>query len=638
MVASSRYPGHDEPYCYDTVAKAFIPISNVTAANTPISQATTGDWTPPTLADITNGRIMFTHPGFGGAATGNYIGWLDLSSASITSLKGNIVSGSNVISSINDGETSVPIADGVQPGQAISGAGIPAGSYVTAVQNGTFDLATTGNTNGTTALSSLASVAGVAPGMLVSGPQFAAGTTVVSISGTTVTLSTAALGTATGTAVNFTGGGSITISQNATATTNNLALTITGGTAAAPIWAAGNTNTNPLTAVATAVAQFNGRAYYAVANAVVFSDSLNPTQVTYASQALILGDSNPVTALSGLPLTNNVTGGTLQSLIAFKGAEPFYQITGDSAASTLSVSVVEGSVGTLAPNTICPTPLGLAFIAVDGLRILALTGVLSDPIGANGKGVSVPFIYASYPTRMCAAYGQNTLRVSVQNSQVNGQPWQEFFFDFNQKSWSGPHSFPASLISSFTEASQVGFVYAPQSVVASLWFHSIIPLISSIYEENGNPLSWTWQTSLLPDNEQMHMNRVVKTTIAMLLPPSQVVMVDAYDEAGVLLNSAEIVYINIYEEAIWDEVNWDGSDVFGPIPVPGSSEWGAVTWGSFTWGSASGYFKQRRVPWSAPVIFKQVSVQCAGASQAGFAIGNMYAGYQPLGYLLEDGL
>lgn len=63
MVASQRNPGFDEPFCYDTVANAFITVSGVTAANVPLTQVTTGDWTPPTMAYV-GIFVVVTHPGF----------------------------------------------------------------------------------------------------------------------------------------------------------------------------------------------------------------------------------------------------------------------------------------------------------------------------------------------------------------------------------------------------------------------------------------------------------------------------------------------------------------------------------------------------------------------------------------------
>lgn len=614
MIASSRYANHDEPFCYDLLTNTFIALGNVTAANTPVTQSIAGDWIPPTLSDVTNGRIIFTHPGFPGTG-GIFFGWLDISSFSLTSLKGNTTNGSPVIRSILDASTSAPIIDGVQPGMAASGAGIPAGTYVVSATNGTFSLSTTGNTHTNTTLDSLASIVGLEVGMSVSGPQFAAGTYIAALpGGSVVTLSAAALGSVAGTAVVFSGGGTITLSQNATATATLVSLTIAGGTPAAPLWGAGNTNTNPLATVPRAVAQFNGRAWYAVGDSVVFSDTLNPTQVTNATQALILDGTPPVTALAGQPLTSQITGGIIQALIAFKGADSFYQITGDAATSNLAVSVVAGSVGTQAPNTLAETPLGLAFIAPDGLRILSPAGTLTDPVGSNGKGISVPFLNANYPSRMCMAYGQNSLRVSVQNSQIEGQPWQEWVLNFETKTWSGPHSFPSTMISYYANSTTVGFISVPQGVTRSLWFHTLVPQNSSVYVENGNPLSCLWETTLLPDNEQMMMNRLLKTTLAMILPPQASVTVTARDESSATLDTVIIT---------------NPSTTAAPT-------WGSSTWGAFNWGAVVGYFKQWRVPWTQPVIFKQATISVAFPAAGTFAIGNMNLGYQILGYSLED--
>lgn len=75
MVASQRNPGFDEPFCYDTVANAFITVSGVTGANVPATQVTTGDWTPPTMAFV-GIFVVVTHPGFSGA---NFFGNFNVS-------------------------------------------------------------------------------------------------------------------------------------------------------------------------------------------------------------------------------------------------------------------------------------------------------------------------------------------------------------------------------------------------------------------------------------------------------------------------------------------------------------------------------------------------------------------------------
>lgn len=74
MVASGRNVGYDEPFCYDTVAKAFITVSGVTGANVPLTQSTSGAWVPPTM-DAMGIYAVVTHPGFSGL---NFFGYFNV--------------------------------------------------------------------------------------------------------------------------------------------------------------------------------------------------------------------------------------------------------------------------------------------------------------------------------------------------------------------------------------------------------------------------------------------------------------------------------------------------------------------------------------------------------------------------------
>lgn len=530
MIASARFAGKSEPFCYDLVNGVFVSIGNVTSANCPTSTATTGDWTPPTICMI-GSRIAITHPGYDGVT--NFVGWIDLRNFTTNTVVGD----TNSNTTITNVHAS-PITAGVMVGDAISGAGIPANTYVTAM-------------------------------------------------------------TAT----------TITISNAATVSTPNTTFTITSGTTGAPIYGAGQTNGQPLAAVPVAVAQFNGRAYYAVNNGVQFSDALSPQQITNATQQLTLGDNTAVNALGGLPLANQVVGGTLQALIAFKQDSVYYQITGDPATNNLAANAVNGSVGTLAPNTICGTPFGLAYIAPDGLRIIGLDGKSSDPIGTDGDGVSVPFLYAVNPTRMCMAYDQNLLRVSVQNGFKNGQPVEEYWYDLTQKMWTGPHSFPASLIEAYHNGVN-DFVLFASGINAKLWQSKTQPSATATYTENGAALSWVWKTTLMPDNEQASANQVVQTALGLVIPAAQTMTIMALDEQGATL----------------DTITLTSTSVSGSI-------WGSFNWGSGVWGGAVIAYQEYTIPWHNALVFKQMAISINGPSIANFAIGNLYTKIQPTGYL-----
>ncbi len=636
MISTSRNPGHDEPFCYDLKASAYIPVSGVLPGNVPATQPTVGDWTPPTIVAFPS-RVIVTHPGFPGGA-GPYIGWFDISSFVAGAIKGNTTAGSPVIASVQTPTgTSAPILSGVQPGQAISGPGIPAGATVVSAANGIFSANLTGNTtNASPVVTGLASTAGITYGMSVASPAFSVGAYVISVdSGTQITLSENAVETAVAVAIDVSGGGSITISENATATANGVAVAIEGGTLAAPLWGAGNLNTYPLSSVPACVGQFNGRAYYGVGNFLVFSDSLNPTQLTNANQALTLGDNQAITALAGLPYTNTVTGGVVAALIAFKGTGTQYQITGDAATSNLQQNAITGGVGTLAPSTICATPLGLAYVATDGLRVLGLTGQVSEPIGTNGQGVNTPLINALYPSRMCAAYGQDVMRISLQNPLAAGQPFQEYWYDFDLKIWTGPHTFAANVIGSYPiGGAGGGFIAAPVAAPAALYQSGVIPVATSTYAENNAALSWNYTTTLGPDNADMANNQVVESTIMLALGDQDTVRVIAFNEANKTLDT---VYIDGYVEqpTLWGEFQWGRGNYYGVGTGMGGSVWGAVSWGAFDWGVATGPFVQYPIDWTGTVDFKQMSVEVLGTSSPGQSIGNLYIKYSPTGFLTQ---
>jgi hypothetical protein len=73
MIGTSRNPGRDEPFCYDTSNRVFIPISDVVVGNVPFSPPTFGEWTPPTLT-VVGTMIVITHEGFTGVGPGDVWG------------------------------------------------------------------------------------------------------------------------------------------------------------------------------------------------------------------------------------------------------------------------------------------------------------------------------------------------------------------------------------------------------------------------------------------------------------------------------------------------------------------------------------------------------------------------------------
>jgi hypothetical protein len=236
---------------------------------------------------------------------------------------------------------------------------------------------------------------------------------------------------------------------------------------------------------------------------------------------------------------------------------------------------------------------------------------VSEPIGANGEGVSQPFLQAQYPTRIAAAFNQNTYRVSVANQAAAGVPTQEYWFNFKLKGWTGPHSFPAGIIAPCYYLN-TGFLLFGTGITGKLFSATTVPTSASTYTENGTALAWGYGTVLLPDNQEMRMNAMVESTLAMKLPANQQITVQCINEDSLVLDT---VYLS--------------------APPSSAAAWGGFDWGAAPWGSAMGYFQQYQLPWSQPLVFKQMGLLITGNSLAGFAIGNLYLKYQILGYLLN---
>lgn len=379
---------------------------------------------------------------------------------------------------------------------------------------------------------------------------------------------------------------------------------------AVPVWDAGNTATHALAAAPVAVAEFSSRAYFAVPGAstaaVVLSDPLDPLTVTNAGQVLTLGNNLPPTALAGLPLKTQL-GGIVQSLIVFQGSANLYQITGDPVTMDLSLNSLNIATGTLAPNTITTTPYGLAFVSPQGLRVIDFNASVSDPIGTAGTGITVPFIYTEVPSRMCAAFNSDVLRISTKNGNAPDAPWQEWWYHTARQCWTGPHTSACSLIQPYLNS----FMVTLEGVNAALFISDPVQTAASVFEENGVDLSWQWQTTLLPDTGTMYENAMTETLIRMQFVTGMgAISILALNENGNAINGVSI------------------------NPVGSATVWGSFTWGAAVWRGTAFNFIPQQVPWTIPIVFMCLAILVQGTSVADFRIGNLWMHYEALGYLM----
>jgi hypothetical protein len=385
-----------------------------------------------------------------------------------------------------------------------------------------------------------------------------------------------------------------------------------------PVWHAGNiSGAIAFTTAPTSVRQFGNRAYYMYnligAPALIMSDPLTPGTVTNANQILTLGDNTPLTALGALPLTNEL-GGILQSLMVFKNTTNIYQITGDPALLSLSINTLNVATGTLAPNSITSTPKGLAFMAPDGIRIIDFSGTIQSPIGYEGQGVTLPFVYSLQPTRVCSACNGNLLRISTQNNTLSTEPQQDWWYDFGKGCWTGPHNFPAALALSYQQT----FIIAPIGVPHTLWQSDYIQYSTSSFVENGNMMQWEAQTSLLPDPETLTNVCITESSVDLAIPPTNASVGVAFVDQ----NNALIAQVAVM-----------------PTASGTSALWGTAKWGAFLWGGGgSTALAPYQLDWKIPIVFSRGSLQLNSNSALNFRLSTMRMRMQYLKSLVNTSL
>lgn len=404
----------------------------------------------------------------------------------------------------------------------------------------------------------------------------------------------------------------------------------------APVWHAATMGGALTFAFApTGVAQFFNRAYWLynlpAQPAVIFSDVLNPFNATNANQILTFGDNVPLTAIMGLPLANQL-GGIIQSLMVFKNITNIYQVTGDAALTSnpLSINTLNVATGTLAPNSIAPTPKGLAFISPEGLRIIDFNANVSNPMGEDGSGVAIPFQYAFLPSRISAAANGEVYRVTVQNTRQQGNPVQEYWYDIIRNTWSGPHSCTQIHARPYRNS----FVIAPTFSDGTLWQSDYFQTQNSSFVENGNVMQWRAQTTLLPDIDEMVNVCITEATLDMALPIGiGNITILALDQSGTVVDTVTVTSAG-------------GAVPPSPTPTPYNTLWGAFTWGNALWGSGTTGgggstgtiltpLAPYILPWNHPIVWSRGSIFMSGLSQQGFDLGALHLRYQVLRQLIN---
>ena len=377
-----------------------------------------------------------------------------------------------------------------------------------------------------------------------------------------------------------------------------------------PAWWAGDltgviqfgstTKTPPIT-----VNQFFGRAYYGTANYLVFSDTTDPINCTAGTQIITIGVAQNITAVAGLPLSSLTTGGVFQALIVFIGTNYAWQVTGDAALSTLAINQLNVATGTYSQNAVCTTPNGLAFMSPEGLRFVNFQAQITPPVGADGEGVVTPFYLASVPSRISMAYANDTIRIAVQTAALTSSSSVEYWYHMSKQVWSGPHTTPTALIRGYGSA----FYHSLQGVNGKLYQSYATPYFTNTFVENGESLTWTYQTPLLPPVSTLDVVQLIELLFCIGQASANSYNVAIYDEGNNLLNSLIL----------------HGDPKGGTL-------WGGFKWGAAVWGSSALAYASTACDFDAPVVFKQCSVKITGASTQALAVGQLVAAVQHAQY------
>lgn len=377
-------------------------------------------------------------------------------------------------------------------------------------------------------------------------------------------------------------------------------------TPANPKWQAGDLTTAAIGAIPVAVANFNNRAYFATKNTLPYTDVLTLNRAL-ASQSLTLGDSANILALSGMPV-QTVSSGVIGALIAFKASQT-WQITGDSAASTLAENYMSLTIGCSSPRSIAQSPLGLYFASNSGPMIIDGLGILRNV--THTPDVIEPDIKAAWknavvPSRMAGGYNANMYRLSMETLLLGVDQFVDYWFDEQKRRWTGPHTFQ------YDCASQLGnyFVLVSNTNAGQLIKSETSSSNTSAYNDMGSSYTTTLQSSTFPKTGHMTMKQVVESTQELASAGSVAAYaITALDDLGNTLNSVNVL-----------------------IATSVGALWGTGLWGAFKWSSATNIPTTYNVPWSAPLVFKKMAILLSAQAAAAVATGTFMARYRDIGY------
>jgi hypothetical protein len=311
-----------------------------------------------------------------------------------------------------------------------------------------------------------------------------------------------------------------------------------------------------------------------------------------------------------------------------------YQVTGDAATSNLALNTLNVATGTLSPLSITNTPKGLVFLSPDGFRIIDSNGMVSEPIGSDGSGIVMPFIYSAVPSRIIASSNATIVRGSTLNADPNsqtprqifmgssGSQAQEWWYNTSRQVWTGPHTFPCDQCQAWNDT----FVIAPIGIHAALYQSDYKQRSSSTFLEpyptgpgqttTPAQMSWLAQFPLTPEDGSMNIYQLTESYIML-----------QYDSLSHQVNGG---MVNSFGANL-------ASTILVPPAAPGS-KWGQMTWGVSTWGAGTSGYAQYRTAFERQPVFARGSIFFQGQSGLGGKIGAWWARINVTGNMKDQAL
>lgn len=381
-----------------------------------------------------------------------------------------------------------------------------------------------------------------------------------------------------------------------------------------PSYTTANTATNALPSVPTSVANFNNRAYFSCGNITYYSDVLVPTTMTNASQSLTLGDSSPITALSGLPVQTS-NAGVISALLVFKKTQ-IWQIIGDAAISgSLAQNYLSLNIGTSSPRSVVPSTMGTFFAGPDACYVVNSLGAVHQVTADSGNprlttDIRQPFGYCRIPSRVAAAFAGNVYRICLPTTIDGIVGTFDYWFDTRCMRWNGPHTF------SYDCASSAGtyFILSGYGSTAKLFKSFPFIQVGSLYTDDTVPYNVWMKTADFPKMGEMEMKQVVESTIELSSSGSPIPYnVNAYDDKGDFITSTDVT------------------------TAAAGKLWGSNIWGDGSvWQSSLNQPRTYQVFWPIPLVFNKIAIQVIAVAASNVSIGTFKCRTQKTGYTLQN--